>query len=202
MISQQPDSRRELYLRGDSDAQIGRALGVNRYSIRDWRRRHGLPSNVLAPLADPTYQSRCQERLRRWELGETDAKIADAEGCDPTTVSHWRRSKGLALNYDRRAPSLPVARECARRALLSDCETDRTIAAAEGRSISAIQFWRKIRGLSANKPVRQAQDRNYYRKRAVVVSLDAPGIFGGTLHDRACDPRWSNWLEEMGATVW
>ncbi len=34
------------------------------------------------------------------------------------------------------------------------------------------------------------------------VSLDAPAPFGGAWGESLRDDSWSNWLEEMGATVW
>lgn len=34
------------------------------------------------------------------------------------------------------------------------------------------------------------------------VSLDAPSKFGNAFGESLRDDSWSNWLEEMGATVW
>lgn len=135
------EERLKLYAAGLIDREIAKVQGVTRWSVYEWRHRHGLPSNdspkIRFDYAGPAKQALKRERIRLIEAGWTDDSVA----------YHQQRSPGSIFDF------------------------------------------RKRNGLAAGPGTLNDKPR--------IISYDA------VVGDRyRADPSWSNWLEEMGATVW
>jgi hypothetical protein len=135
-----------------------------------------------------------KQRLKLYASGMIDARIADAEGITRRAITSWRRWHGLPPND---CPSRQFAYgNAAKKALMLERIrliqrgwTDAAIALHQQRTPASIFGFRKIRGL--------AQGPGTLDDRPMVISYDH------VVGDRyRADPSWSNWLEEMGATVW
>lgn len=81
----------ELYNQGMTDAQMAQELCVADDTVRKWRKKNGLPVNLLV-----------KQRHRRFQelhdQGLNDSEIARRCGVVPSTVSTWRRGAGLEKN--------------------------------------------------------------------------------------------------------
>lgn len=71
---------------------------------------------------------------------------------------------------------------------------DATLARELGCHRSTVSWVRRGQGIRAYTPPNSPPIRIY--------SIDAPRFLGGSFHEVHRDHSWSNWLEEMGATVW
>ena len=186
-----------LYESGLTDTAIARRQGVRNTAIQAWRHGLGLHANRrstklgLAP-AEMT------ARLALYQRGRSDRQIAEALHRQPATIASWRRRLRLPANGN--AGFLDSKSDQARLHLYAKGMIDKEIAKVCERSPSSIAQWRKRKGLPA-------QIRSLMRSASVgstrLKSLDAPiGESLGNLHEIVCDDSWSDWLEEMGATVW
>lgn len=137
---------------------------------------------------------RDQRRCTLYYQGLTDRLIAEVEGIDRASVGQWRRARSLPPND---SPTIRFAyANAAKQALMRERLklidlhwTDATIAFHQHRSRRTIGCFRRVHGLP---PATGTLD-----DKPMTISYEAAY---GELH--IADARWSNWLEEMGATVW
>lgn len=147
-------------------------------------------------------------RLNFYREGLSDRRIAAELGETRSAVYEWRRRNGLAANYQFVTLSKPDSIQ--RIQLYEAGYSDRQIARLQGVTRLAILDWRHRRKLHRNfEPWRARREgpitpaRSTVEVRSVAeVSLDAPSPSGKAWVDNLRDDSWSNWLEEMGATVW
>lgn len=104
-----PDKEKErldLYNRGMSDAEIAKRVYVEKNVIQRWRTRRGLPPNAPKGFQKGNKYG-CMSRLseikenKRRDLlkrGLNDSQIARIVGVENSTISQWRRSRGLPSN--------------------------------------------------------------------------------------------------------
>ncbi len=115
-LSEQEEKKRlDLYNQGMSDAEIANRVYVIKSVICNWRTRRGLPPNApkgfqkgnkygcMGRLSEVKENKRCMLLCR----GLNDAQIARIVGVDNSTISQWRRSRGLPSNrkWTRRSKS-------------------------------------------------------------------------------------------------
>jgi hypothetical protein len=137
---------------------------------------------------------RNEERLRLYGQGLLDPQIGHAQGVTSESVYGWRRRRKLPPNdslkiafvYGNEAKHA-LMRERLR--LIEIGWTDASIARHQHRDCKAIRDFRRRQGLAAGPGTLD--------DKPAVVSWDT---LAGDSH--IADPSWSNWLEEMGATVW
>ena len=141
------------------------------------------------------YRSEADERrFALYAQGLVDRLIAEVEGVDRTTIGIWRRRQNLPPNDSptiRFAYASPAKQALMREriALMGRGWTDGTIGYHQHRDSKSIYNFRKRQGLPAATGTLDDQPR--------IVSYEA-------CHGERymADPSWSDWLEEMGATVW
>ena len=106
-LSEQEEKKRlDLYNQGMSDEEIAERVYVIKSVICNWRKRRGLPPNALKGFQKGNKygcMSRLSEvkenkRLELYNIGLNDAQIARIVGVDNSTISQWRRSRGLPSN--------------------------------------------------------------------------------------------------------
>ncbi|WBO22321.1 SbmA/BacA-like family transporter [Sphingomonas abietis] len=143
-------------------------------SIREWRQRRGLPANVPPPREKmPDLASDFQPTPRKsygrrgcvsgailtaheaqyqqgYALGLSDKKLAEFVGVAERSAFSWRRRRGLPSNNPDRAHLSPEAR-AARMLLYSFGYSDARVAREQGVSPSAIERWRGVLKLPANR---------------------------------------------------
>lgn len=199
------EQRQALYAATMNDAAIGRTVDRDRATIRCWRVTRSLPSHIVRRAAT---EREIATFLSLYADGISDSEIGRRLGRSRMTVRDWRIARGLPSN--RRAKRYWTGHGDPRYLGPSPADIalflemhragklDREIAAALDRDKSTICAWRIARRLSSNRPVGSGcVDPRYAR------SLDAPMLERGMqMHDILRDDSWSNWLEEMGATVW
>lgn len=161
----------------------------------NWRKRMvaGLGPGIRGLAA-----ARQSERLNLYNSGLSDAAIAARQGVTKNAVATWRVRRQLPPNLNLHSPLTP-GEEARRTSLFATEMGDRAVAQKLGRSRRAVRDWRVRRGI-APKEVRRRHDGEIGLLSS--VSLDDPGSMGRSRYDVIADGRWSNWLEEMGATVW
>lgn len=106
-LSEQEEKKRlDLYNQGMSDAEIANRVYVIKSVICNWRTRRGLPPNApkgfqkenkygcMGRLSEVKENKRCMLLCR----GLNDAQIARIVCVDNSTISQWRRSRGLPSN--------------------------------------------------------------------------------------------------------
>lgn len=162
------DEREQLYRQGMSDRAIARAVGRDHTTIRDWRKRQGLPSNGR-PLRDPAVRRLAdaearlrkevwhrarEERERRFRqgyaMGLGDKKLAQFVGVSENAALNWRQRRALPSNNPDRAHLSPEAR-AARMLLYSFGYSDARIAKEQRVRRSTIERWRAVLKLPANR---------------------------------------------------
>lgn len=170
-----------------------------------------MPSSAPGSGSKFARNSEAEERERRalYDAGYSDVDIGKAVGRRACSIWLWRRTRGLPALYSPRDPATPAALE-ERLALYKQGLNDRAIARIQRVGRTAVRAWRYRRNLYRN------DEPWHLRRRAGVrpatktlriesvadVSLDAPDAFGRARIDSLRDDSWSDWLEEMGATVW
>ena len=106
-LSEEEEKKRlDLYNQGMSDAEIAKRCYVIKSVVNGWRTQRGLPPNALKGFQKGNKYgcigrlSDIQENKRRDLLkrGLNDAQIARIVGVENSTISQWRRSRGLPLN--------------------------------------------------------------------------------------------------------
>lgn len=98
--------RLDLYNQGMNDAEIAKKLYISKCVISVWRTKRGLSPNApkgfqkgnkygcLSRLSE----LRENKRLELYNRGLNDAQIARILGLNNSTVSQWRRDRGLQSN--------------------------------------------------------------------------------------------------------
>lgn len=194
--------RFRLHREGLTDRQIAERLGATRNAVKIWRVANRLPPNGPG--------NRCAvlmaERMTLYQRGMSDHGIAKLQNVHHSSVWLWRRRQGLPNTYSPPDWRKPV------RELYDTGASDRRISRLMYRNAGFGRYWRIKMGLPRNfEPLFQHRHRdnrvrpqsNTIRIASVGdVSLDAPNSFGRTWIDNLRDDSWSDWLEEMGATVW
>ena len=107
MLTPDEDKRRlDLYNQGMSDAEIAKRCHVIKSVVNGWRTRRGLPPNAPKGFQKGNKYG-CMSRLsevkenKRRDLlkrGLNDAQIARIVGVENSTISQWRRRRGLTSN--------------------------------------------------------------------------------------------------------
>lgn len=163
--------------------------------MSNWRKRMiaGLGPGIRGLPA-----ARQEQRMSRYLSGLSDAAIAAEEGVTRNAIAAWRARRQLPA-HEHLQTKLTLAAEARRRSLFATEMGDRAVAKKLGKSRRAIRDWRISRGI-APKKVRRRTDGEIGLLCA--LSLDDPGVIGRSRYEALADGSWSNWLEEMGATVW
>ncbi|GEM72045.1 hypothetical protein SAQ01S_18110 [Sphingomonas aquatilis NBRC 16722] len=143
-------------------------------------------------------KSKQQQRMRLYDDGLSDAAIAAVQGVTKNAVAAWRTRRQLPPHHHLTS-TINAADAARRTSLFATDMGDRQVALKVGRSRSAVRAWRILNGI-APKTARRRFDGEI--GLLCSVSLDDRGQYGRSRYDAIPDRRWSNWLEEMGATVW
>ena len=106
-LSEEEEKKRlDLYNQGMSDAEIAKRCYVIKSVVNGWRTRRGLPPNApkgfqkgnkygcIGRLSD-IQENKRRDLLKR---GLNDTQIARIVGVENSTISQWRRSRGLPSN--------------------------------------------------------------------------------------------------------
>lgn len=137
-----------------------------------------------------------EDRYNLYLAAESDYRIAAIFSRNRTTIRDWRYSRGLPTHRPRLDLTVLVTE--AFRLLYEQGLSDSEIGRRLSRSRSTVRDWRHREGLPVH---RKDGSGSVYLKKA--TSLDAISLEGGAeLHELIPDEGWSNWLEEMGATIW
>lgn len=91
---------------GFNDYEVARMLRVGRSRLREWRRRHGIPSKTNKKGLDP---DQCIQIVRRLENGETMTAVASDMGINRTSVARLLRRNGYQWPEYRPSPPEWVA---------------------------------------------------------------------------------------------
>lgn len=106
-LSEEEEKKRlDLYNQGMSDAEIAKKCYVIKSVICNWRTRRGLPPNAPKGFQKGNKYgcmgrlSEVKENKRRDLLkrGLNDTQIARIVGVENSTISQWRRIRGLSSN--------------------------------------------------------------------------------------------------------
>lgn len=140
-----------------------------------------------------TYHTSPEERaglIRLYLAGQTLQQIATSFGRDPTTIRDIVRKAGIR----RPNPRPPVVRlkDPAIVKVLGTV-TDRTVAEALGCSRVSVARHRRAHRIPGFRRVRLFRG---------MLSLDYAFESGRSFYEIVKDDSCSDWLEEMGATVW
>ncbi|RDE06229.1 hypothetical protein [Sphingomonas aracearum] len=132
--------------------------------------------------------------MELYSLGLNDRMIAETEGVGRHAICDWRHARSLPANdsltirFDYASKTRQEVR-AERIRLMKLGWTDEAIAYHQQRHRKAIYDFRKRQGLQLATGSLDDLPQ--------IVSYDAS--FG---ERHLADSSWSNWLEEMGATVW
>lgn len=198
------DDREALYERGLPDAEIARRVGAKANTITVWRRKSGLPPNVPMPTKEDH-----AKRMLLYQLGWSDYRISREVEIDRSAILRWRVRRRLKANHapqtsnERSVPSIRDLHDRVRRAvgralprdIIDDTVSDLCLALLDG-TLSITEIERQARRYG-----NRTLDR--FASKFGPRSLDASiGDDDFTLMDTLVDSSSSDWLEEMGATVW
>lgn len=91
-----------LYRAGATDKEIAEAIGKSREGVCAWRHRNNLPCNPDQRGNGKRYDWTVARKL--YDAGMCDREIAEALGCNQTSVMNWRNREGLPYHpaWDRR----------------------------------------------------------------------------------------------------
>jgi hypothetical protein len=197
-----------LYEQGLTDREIAIRTGVRPNTVVVWRRERDLAVN---PSDRGNKAPQAQSRQLLYELGWSDGHIARVQHVDKASVRDWRRRRHLPANFSRRGGTprrQQIDMESVRARIVSavghrlppdiaeDTVSDLMIAVIEGTlSLEAIE--RESRRFG-NKVLER------FASKFGPLSLDEElgDEDGRRIIDMIADERSSDWLEEMGATVW
>lgn len=204
--------RRDLYDQGLSDDQIAKTIGAKRQTIQSWRNRQGLkPSRLgLKSCLGPLSPEASAARMLLYQMRYSDRRIAREQGVGCSTVQRWRQRRGLAPNdlntgnwryadLTRDTALDRIKRAIGRRLpadIADDAVGDLYMAVLTGAvqldkiEAEARKFGNRVLNNFASKFGPRSLDEEI---------ADSEGF---TLLDTLVDERSSDWLEEMGATVW
>lgn len=185
MIASHERQRRiALVQQGLSDAEIGRQLGVDHSTISQWRHRESLPPcrTLYSPL------DKAETARRKWliDAGLSNAEIAKMVGRDRKAIAQTREKLGYPPMWEEDGRLSP-SRRAERFRLMKAGWTDIQIAMHQRRSVLTVRQFRERHGLPLATGTLD--------EKARVIGLHA-------VEYGLADDTWSNWLEEMGATVW
>lgn len=106
-LSEEEEKKRfDLYNQGMSDAEIAKRVYVVKNVIQRWRTRRGLSPNApkgfqkgnkcgCLGILSEVKENKRRDLLKR---GLNDTQIARIVGVENSTISQWRRSRGLPSN--------------------------------------------------------------------------------------------------------
>ena len=106
-LSEEEEKKRlDLYNQGMSDAEIAKRVYVIKSVICNWRTRRGLPPNApkgfqkgnkcgCLGILSEVKENKRRDLLKR---GLNDTQIARIVGVENSTISQWRRRRGLSSN--------------------------------------------------------------------------------------------------------
>jgi uncharacterized protein YjcR len=143
----------QMWQDGMLDKEIAKDIGCHRETVLEWRKRHGLESNVGGKVL-----ARLDEM--GWGLyrdGCNDQEIAREVGCKGCTVHLWRKKRGLVTNCKPGSESwkLTLTTAIAGREAVMNAHaiglTDEDGARELGISVRAFGYRRYRLGLKANK---------------------------------------------------
>lgn len=195
-----------LHAAGKSDGEIGRALGLSRAAINNWRRQHGLAVARKVRHCGRITPERNSARLELYRKGYSDVAIARIQQVTPASVQGWRRRRNLGGNWGRYreeyvrklSPLQARAQEAVGHGLppdvLDDVVSDLVVAVLSGE-ISEEQLSLLGRKYRRSHFIRM-------RKHAGSASYDnvLPGHDKLRYSDVLADNSQAAWLVEMGAT--
>lgn len=75
-----------LIREGHTGAEVSKILGVNKETIRNWRKKHGL--SVTTTSLSISLQNDVLDHIRE---GKSNSEISKLTGVSPTTVANWKR---------------------------------------------------------------------------------------------------------------
>ncbi|WP_448536908.1 hypothetical protein [Sphingobium yanoikuyae] len=200
--------RLDLYHNGLNDGQIASQLGLERSTIRQWRKSRGLAANVECVRTTVT-GGRCSVRRLLHEMGWGAKSIARAEGVNLQTVREWRKrhaikSSGMGKKTSRRGRAEQL-HDLERRVIravgtslpfdiAADAAAALMLAVMEGQiSIDQIESQGRAFG---NRALREYADA--FKQQS--LDQEIPGTEGLRGIDMLVDESSSAWLEEMGGT--
>lgn len=210
MLKLAPEKHAErlaLYEQGLDDGQIAKALGVVKKTIFDWRQLHGLPTRNSVHFSPEQHAA----RTLLYQMGYSDARIAREQRVGWRRIQAWRKRRDLP------AHDFNIGGRWSRSSLKGDTVLDR-IKRAIGRALprdvadDAVSdlYVAVLTGAVALDRI-EAEARkfgnrvlNQFASKFGPRSLDEEigDSDGFTLLDKLRDEGSSDWLEQMGATVW
>jgi len=209
------DERRRLHAQGYRDREIAELTGAKPNTITVWRLKEGLPPNSPEGYRGRLTPAQTEARLKLYYLGWSDARIAKHEGIHRRNFGHWRESKGLPPNFavgvnerwregkayygPRADPMIANLLQAIGRHVPPEIADD----AAQDMQIDLLTG--DLAPDQIKTHARRYINRVWenYTSRYKTCSLHEDlGDDGFTLLNVLRDESASDWLEEMGATVW
>jgi uncharacterized protein YjcR len=96
----------ELYQKGLTDVEIARALSISISAVNTWRRTKGLPLNTVPWSATHNHcklsDEENEKRMTLYQKGFLDQDIAKKCGVSISTITSWRRGRGLKSNAKKK----------------------------------------------------------------------------------------------------
>ena len=93
------ERRMSLYRQGLSDYQIAEQTFYSVTAISQWRWSRGLPANHFTK--QKLTQEEQEKRLKLYNKGYGDGKIAKECGVSKGAIAQWRWKKGLKSNFKK-----------------------------------------------------------------------------------------------------
>lgn len=205
-MQNQLSKRQKLYRQGLSDRQIARIQRVSATAVGYWRRRRGLPANVMAQRT-PHPVGQCRRFL--YDLEWRDMSIAQEQRVSSAAVRDWRKTNHLPANQNDRLKRkrdrvqqlhelqhriIKAVGTALPRDIAADAAADLMLAVVSG-SVAVRDIEKRARSFG-NRALQEFA--NAYLSR----SLDeaTAGDSGLRRMDRLVDDSSRCWLEEMGAS--
>lgn len=201
--------RMRLYRADFSDKKIADMTGAKPCTISAWRYKRKLPANK-GTLNCQMAEGVNERRLLLYTFGMSDGQIAAQENIRVWAITRWRKIRGLPANFEpgrgSLAPRPTIDDLCQRvrdaigfrypRDIIDDIMSDMFVALLDG-TLPLSEVERKARRYRGDTLQRFA---NKFASRSLDAEIgDAGGLtFVATL----ADDSHSEWLEQMGATVW
>lgn len=133
----------ELIAQGMSDRKAAALLHTNEWCIQRWRKKNGIPSGHT--VTDRTIRV-------MYERGKSDREVSEVTGLKVKSLRNWRWRHGVAMPSEKpETHRKKTARVNPMEELYRQGMTDREISETLKVTKSAVQQWRKKRGLLPNK---------------------------------------------------